>query len=95
MIKVKKFIGAIAFLDSEKEDRRTAVMTFEIMTDWFQSVLEFHRQAVKLGDFDGTEILVNVYEYSGTHKPFEGVHPYMFDSQDLIHSESIRNPYHV
>lgn len=93
-----KFIGVITFLESaekENDSRETAVMPFDVAADWFQSVTEFHKQAVMVGDYDGTEVLINVFQYNGS-VDFYGRpdHP-EFDSDMLIHSVSIPNPYYV
>lgn len=97
MIKVNKFIGAIAFLDSKKEDRRTAVMDFEIAAEWFNSVKEFFAQEVMTGNYDGTEVLVNVYEYGGKKGIYSSISSaeFIVDTDNLVVSKSIMNPYYV
>lgn len=89
-----KFIGAIAFLDSTREDRQTKVMSFMIGADWFNSVRSYFLHETNAGNYDGTEILVNLYEYKGDAEVFaEGEIDY--DSSLLIESSSIKNPYYV
>lgn len=87
-----RFFGAIAFLDSTREDRVTAVTNFEVISDWYQSVKEFFPQEVMSGDYDGTEIMISVYEYRG----HDGViTEFDYDSDRLVGHMTIRNPYYV
>lgn len=85
-----RFFGAIAFLDSTREDRVTAVTNFEVISDWYQSVKDFFLQEVMSGDYDGTEITISVYEYRG----HDGVITrFDYDSDRLVGHTTIRNPY--
>lgn len=87
-----QFIGAIAFLDSaERTDRVTNVMQFEVMTDWFTSVRDYFQEEVRTGFYDGSEILVTVYQFEG-NRP---VTDFDYDSERVIDSLSIMNPYYV
>lgn len=79
------FVGFISFLDSTKEDRRTTVVEFAVIADWFISVTEFYRQEVMTGDYDGTEILINVFEFDQLGQ---------YESDKLVETVSIMNPYY-
>lgn len=90
-----KLVGAIAFLDSmTKENRTTTVMPFDVASDWFQSVREFYRPMVMTGDYDGTEILVTMYEYKGKLGYYSPVDDFDFTGA-VVHSMSIMNPYYT
>lgn len=81
-----KFFGVIEFLDSPtREGRQTNSADFETIGDWHSSVVEYFTQEVNCGDYDGTEILVNVYVTSGGQ----------MDTDNLVSSKSILNPYYV
>jgi hypothetical protein len=87
-----KFIGVIAFLDSvERQNRITTQMSFEVMVDWVSSVIEFYRQDVRTGEFDGTEILVQVYEFNPERN--SDIENWDYDSDDIMDSIIIPNPY--
>ena len=88
-----KFVGFIAFLDSEKEDRQTTVMDFAIAADWYISVTDFFQQMVMTGEYDGTEVLVNLHQYFGPAEPFQPSYDAVFDSDTLERTISIKNPY--
>ena len=62
---MKSFIGAIAFLDSaERENRITVPMGFIQMADWLDYVIEFYKGEVMGRYYDGTEILISVYQHN-------------------------------
>lgn len=93
-----KLIGMITFLDSaERENRQTAVMSFGIAADWFKSVKEFMTQEVMTGNYDGTEIMISVFQYDGPASQFDFVpeSEFHYDSTNLVESYSIMNPYWV
>lgn len=91
-----KFIGAIAFLDTvNHENRDTTVMNFDVASDWFASVKEHWTQAVMTGAFDGTEVLINVYQYDGSAKYFERVENEEYTQAIVVKSHSIMNPYYA
>src|SRR5678815_3890913 len=59
------FIGEIIFRGHPtKADRHTNVMTFEVMCDWMVSCNDHFREMLEAGDYDGDEIVVNVYEHN-------------------------------
>ena len=79
-----KFFGVIEFLDSlTREGRQTNPTTFEIIGDWQRSVVDYFTQEANCGDYDGSEILINVYALTSGQ-----------DDQ-LVSSNSIRNPYYA
>jgi len=81
-----RFIGRLDFPYSQKADRLTAPMSFETMCDWASSVDEFFRQAIAAGDYDGTEVIVRIYEYT------EGTVHENLTKGKLIDSNVIDNP---
>ena len=90
-----RLIGMITFLDSLCEGRSTAVMDFRIASDWFQSVREYFQQEVMTGRYDGSEIMISVFEYKGSEGIFGRPENFEFDSDNLVQSLSIMNPYYV
>lgn len=60
------FVGTITFCGSYvRQDRATNVMTFDVMVDWMKSCADHFEQMVVAGDYDGSEIFIDVYEYQG------------------------------
>jgi hypothetical protein len=92
----KKFVGAIAFLDSEsgKEGRLTLVMSFGLAAEWVASVKEYYTQEVMSGNYDGSEVLVTVYEYVGQADVYERATFWNYDT-NVVGSLSINNPYYI
>lgn len=88
-----KFFGAIEFLDSPtREGRQTNPTDFETIGDWNASVVEYFTQEVNCQEYDGSEILINVYALA----PGETEVTYFdINSDQLVSSKSIRNPYYV
>lgn len=81
---MSKYVGQIEFIGSSRLSRTTAVMEFGVMVDWFKSVVEYHRPMVNVGDYDGTEIVISVFE----HIPD-------MDCDRLLDMVSIMNPYDI
>lgn len=60
------FVGAITFCGSYvHDDRATRVMDFGTMVDWMKSAHDYFAQMVLAGDYDGSEIFIDIYEYQG------------------------------
>lgn len=79
---MQKFVGAIAFLDSDVPDRITKPGEFEVISDWFISVRDYFTQEVITGNYDGTAVLITVYK--GT--AYDG---------EVMGSLVIANPYYA
>lgn len=79
---MSKYIGQIEFVGSSKLGRTTLVMEFGLMLDWFKSVVEFHKGEVMTGHYNGTEVVISVFEASN-----DGY------SDRLLETVSIMNPY--
>lgn len=89
-----KFVGAIVFGESTThEDRVTKIMPFDVAGEWFQTVTDFFKQAAYVGDYDGQYILINVYSYRGARGLYSLADTSKFDSDTLVQSIEIRNPY--
>lgn len=59
------FVATITFCGSSRADRITKIMDFATMVDWAKSAAEYFTQMVEAGDFDGSEVFVDIYEYLG------------------------------
>ncbi|MFG2268089.1 hypothetical protein [Streptomyces sp. NPDC048720] len=92
-----KYIGAIGYLDSadrENESRLTGIMGFRVASDWFESVVAYCQGMTRAGDYDGSEILINVYAYAGPRTEFESSAGIEIDRLGLVQTVSIKNPYY-
>lgn len=56
------FIGTVAFNGSSAPNRETLPSTFSVISDWWTSVIEYYRQEVMTGNYDGHSITVTIIE---------------------------------
>lgn len=54
------FIGCITFNGSDAKGRETNAAPFGIIADWYSSVVDYYRQEVITGNYDGYHITVSV-----------------------------------
>lgn len=54
------FIGFVTFNGSNAQSRETLPATFDVISDWYQSVVEYYKQEVITGNYDGYHVTVSV-----------------------------------
>lgn len=75
-----KFTGCLTFDGANVEGRSTNAASFPVISDWYQSVVDYYRQEVMTGNYDGFAVIVTILNS---------------ETYEEVHSLTIENPWRI